>query len=100
MIVQTFSAFQSAIFHRLIGDDEMTAMRNSFCHVAKKKLLISLLTHFFNSSFLQIPSTMKEDEIDAGEPRGGERFVTHVDLNQAGTLLVSMARARSLAHIK
>lgn len=45
---------------------------------------------------------MKEDEIDAGESRGVERFVTHVDLNQAGTLLVSLAHAEreSAPHIK
>lgn len=60
--------------------------------------------------FLQIPSTtMKEEEIDTGESRGGERFVTHVDLTQTCPLLVSITlfnvpasqqRAREFSHIK
>lgn len=40
-------------------------------------------------SFFQIRSTMKE-EIGAAESRS-ERFVTHVDLTQTGTLLVSIS---------
>lgn len=97
------------LFHRLIGDDddELARMCNpKLCvmnaiampNMLKLKINFSLLI----SSFLQIPSTMKEDEIDAGDSRGVERFVTHVDLNQAGTLLVSLAHAEreSAPHIK
>lgn len=48
----------------------------------------SFLTQFI-SSFFQIHSTMKEDSSFASESKS-ERFVTHVDLTQTGTLMVSI----------